>query len=79
MIPCHNEETNIGPLIQRLFELYGNYIHEIVPVDDNSRDGTAALLARYAAQDARIRPIYRKPPNGVGRALADGYSAATGH
>ncbi len=78
VIPCHNEEMNIGPLIDRLLELYGDYIHEIVPVDDNSRDGTAAILARYAAADPRIRPVYRKPPNGVGRALADGYRAATG-
>jgi glycosyltransferase involved in cell wall biosynthesis len=69
---------NIGPMIERLFELYGDYIHEIVPVDDNSRDSTAALLASYAARNPRIRPLYRKPPNGVGRALSDGYSAATG-
>ena len=78
VIPCHNEEMNIGPLIDRLLELYGDYIHEIVPVDDNSRDGTATILARYAAEDPRIRPVYRTPPNGVGRALADGYRAATG-
>ncbi len=78
VIPCHNEEMNIGPLIDRLLELYGDYIHEIVPVDDNSRDGTAPILARYAAADNRVRPVYRKPPNGVGRALGDGYRAATG-
>jgi dolichol-phosphate mannosyltransferase len=78
VIPCHNEDMNIGPLIERLFELYGDYIHEIVPVDDNSRDGTAAVIARYAAADARVRPIYRTPPNGVGRAIAAGYHAATG-
>ena len=78
IIPCHNEEMNIGPLIDRLLELYGDYIHEIIPVDDNSRDATARLLAEYAAGEPRIRPVYRTPPNGVGRALADGYRAATG-
>ena len=78
VIPCHNEEMNIGPLIDQLLELYGDYIHEIVPVDDNSRDATATVIARYAATDPRIRPVYRKPPNGVGRAIADGYRAATG-
>ena len=78
VIPCHNEEMNIGPLIDRLLELYGDYIHEIIPVDDNSRDSTAAILAHYATEDPRIRPVYRTPPNGVGRALADGYRAATG-
>ena len=69
---------NIGPLIDRLLALYGDYIHEIVPVDDNSRDATAAVIARYAAADGRIRPVYREPPNGVGRAIAQGYRATTG-
>ncbi|MFN0115818.1 MAG: glycosyltransferase [Paracoccaceae bacterium] len=78
VVPCHNEEMNIGPLIDRMIELYGDYIHEIIPVDDNSRDGTAEVIARYAARDPRIRPVYRTPPNGVGRAIADGYRAATG-
>src|SRR5690606_33426365 len=40
VIPCHNEEMNIEPLINRLRDLYGEYLHEIIPVDDNSRDGT---------------------------------------
>jgi SAM-dependent methyltransferase len=78
VVPCHNEEMNVGPLIDRLIELYGDYIHEIIPVDDNSRDGTAAVIARHAERDPRIRPVYRKPPNGVGRAITDGYRAATG-
>ena len=78
VIPCHNEEMNIGPLIDRLVELYGDYLHEIIPVDDNSRDSTAAVIARYAAADPRVRPVYRTPPNGVGRAITDGFRAATG-
>jgi len=78
VIPCHNEEMNIGPLIDRLMELYGDYIHEIIPVDDNSRDSTATVIAGYAAQNPRVRPVYRTPPNGVGLAIADGYRAATG-
>jgi dolichol-phosphate mannosyltransferase len=78
VIPCHNEEMNIRPLVTRLLELYGGYIHEIVPVDDNSKDGTRAVLQALAAEDARIRPVFRTPPNGVGRALKDGYRAARG-
>jgi SAM-dependent methyltransferase len=78
VIPCHNEEMNIEPLLDRLIELYGEYLHEIIPVDDNSRDGTAAILARRAAADMRIKPLYRNPPNGVGHAISDGLKAATG-
>ncbi|PSB55569.1 glycosyl transferase family 2, partial [filamentous cyanobacterium CCP1] len=47
-------------------------------VDDNSRDGTREVIARLANEDSLIKPIYRTPPNGVGRALQDGYKAATG-
>ena len=36
------------------------------------------MIARHAERDARIRPLYRTPPNGVGRTIADGYRAATG-
>jgi len=78
VIPCHNEETNIEPLINRLRDHYDDYLHEIIPVDDNSRDSTRAVIERLAADDPRIRPIFRTPPNGVGRALRDGYAAATG-
>ena len=78
VIPCHNEEMNIEPLVDGLRELYGDYLHEIIPVDDNSRDGTADILRRMAAEDSRVRPVFRTPPNGVGRAIADGYRAVTG-
>ena len=78
VIPCYKEEMNIGPLIERLRVFYGDYLHEIIPVDDNSTDNTAEILRRMAADDPRIRPVYRTPPNGVGRAIADGLRAATG-
>jgi dolichol-phosphate mannosyltransferase len=78
VIPCHNEEMNIEPLIARLKTYYGEYLHEIIPVDDNSKDRTAEVVRQLAAGDARIKPVFRTPPNGVGRAIADGYRAATG-
>jgi dolichol-phosphate mannosyltransferase len=78
VIPCHNEEMNIGPLIRRLKDLYGEYLYEIIPVDDNSRDRTADVIRALAASDPSIRPVFRVPPNGVGRAIADGYRAASG-
>ena len=78
VIPCHNEEMNVRRLIDALFEAYDAYIHEIIIVDDNSTDGTAAVVAAAMAADPRVRLIRRGPPNGVGRALRDGYAAATG-
>jgi nucleoside-diphosphate-sugar epimerase/glycosyltransferase involved in cell wall biosynthesis/SAM-dependent methyltransferase len=79
VIPCHNEEMNIIPLVRGLQDHFGPYLHEIIPVDDNSKDNTAAVIAKLAAEEPDlIKPVYRKPPNGVGRAIADGYKAATG-
>jgi dolichol-phosphate mannosyltransferase len=78
VIPCHNEEMNIGPLIRQLLDFYGEYIFEIIPVDDNSSDRTADIIQRLALEDPRIKPIFRNPPNGVGRAISDGLKAAKG-
>jgi hypothetical protein len=78
VVPCHNEEMNIGLLVDRLRALYDAYITEIILVDDNSVDGTAGAMKRLAESDPRVRLISRRPPAGAGRALADGYRAATG-
>jgi SAM-dependent methyltransferase len=78
VVPCHNEEMNVGPLCHCLLKHYDEYIYELVLVDDNSRDGTRAELERLAEHEPRVKPIYRTPPNGVGRALSDGLRAATG-
>jgi glycosyltransferase involved in cell wall biosynthesis len=69
---------NVTPLVGRLTDLYGDYLHEIILVDDNSQDGTAEVLSELAESNPLVKPIFRRPPNGVGRALADGYKAATG-
>jgi dolichol-phosphate mannosyltransferase len=78
VIPCHNEEMNVGPLIERTLDLYGEYVHEIIPVDDSSTDRTREVMAALATQDARVKPLHRSPPNGVGRAISDGLRTATG-
>jgi dolichol-phosphate mannosyltransferase len=78
VIPCHNEEMNIPRLVQGLIGFYGRYIHEIIIVDDNSTDRTAAVTREVMAREPRVRLVERQPPNGVGRALRDGFSAATG-
>ena len=78
VIPCHNEEMNVGPLIEQILVLYGEYVHEIIPVDDSGPDRTREVIAALATKDARIKPLHRSPPNGVGRAISDGLRAATG-
>ena len=78
VIPCRNEEMNVAPLVERILALYGPYIHEIIPVNDGSTDRTGAVMDELAARDARVRPLHRSPPHGVGYAIAAGLRTATG-
>ena len=78
VIPCRNEEKNLRPLLNRLLMYYGAYIHEIIPVNDGSTDRTAEIMTEMAAIDRRIKPVHRRAPYGVGRALVDGFRAVSG-
>jgi dolichol-phosphate mannosyltransferase len=78
VVPCHNEEMNVQPLVEGLLQHYDEYIHEFVLVDDNSTDRTREILERLASVEPRVHPVYRRPPNGVGNALRDGLREASG-
>jgi dolichol-phosphate mannosyltransferase len=78
VIPAHNEEGNVEALVSTLLTLYGDYIGEVVIVNDNSTDGTAAAIERIQLSDSRVKAVHRSRPNGVGRAITDGFRTATG-
>ena len=78
VVPCRNEAATIPHLIAALSENYSAYIHEIILVDDCSDDGTSEVAEELARSDPRVKIVARRPPPGVGRALRDGYAAATG-
>ncbi|HEX2861324.1 MAG TPA: glycosyltransferase [Lacunisphaera sp.] len=78
VIPCRNEDMNIGLLVRALITLYGDYLREIVTVDDGSTDQTRQVMAELAAGDSRVRPLIRVPPHGVGHAIREGLRAAQG-
>ena len=78
VIPCHNEASTVGQLVTALLDAYGDYIHEVVVVDDSSTDETADVVRRLAEQEPRVRLVQRTSNPGVGGALSAGYEAATG-
>ena len=78
VVPCYNEEMNLGPLVEGLLKHYDEYIHEIILVDDNSKDRSRQIMRELAEHEPRVRPLFREPPNGVGRAISDGLKVATG-
>ena len=78
VVPCHNEAATLPKLYAAVKEAYDPYIHEFVVVDDCSDDETAVVARTLAAADPRVKLVERRGDPGVGRALRDGYAAATG-
>jgi uncharacterized protein (TIRG00374 family) len=82
VVPAHNEEENLPMLMDRLVPvLAGNpetEDFELVFVNDNSRDGTGALIDGYAAANPRIKAIHRTGAPGFGNAIKAGFKGATG-
>src|ERR1035438_293829 len=81
VIPAYNEETRLPPTLEavRMYLESSPYPEaEIVVVDDGSRDGTAALVENFAAQDGHIR-LLRNPGNrGKGYSVRHGMLEARG-
>ncbi len=64
VVPVLDEEHRLGRCLEGLIA-HGPTVAEILVVDGGSRDGTRALIARYAARDARVRLIAADPiPSG---------------
>lgn len=80
VIPAYNEEKNLPEVLNSLQgEFRKEQIpYEIVVVNDNSRDGTAAVIEGFMAADACVRTVNRRRPGGIGRAIRAGLEAVTG-
>jgi len=57
VVPCHDEEENVRPLLDRLIPVLERLerAFEIILVDDGSRDRTLSLLRDAHARDARVK------------------------
>lgn len=65
-ITAHNEEANIGHLLQALRNqrLYDVHISEIIVVASGCTDRTEEIVEQYAAQDTRIRLFVQEQREG---------------
>lgn len=72
VVPCYNERANVAPLIARLDAALYGIAWEVVYVDDDSPDGTAAEVRRIAQADPRVRCIRRVGRRGLASAVIEG-------
>ena len=78
VVIAYNEAANIGPALASISQLAGVGAHEIIVVNDGSRDGTAGVVARLAARNPQIRLIDLPANRGRGYARRTGIAAARG-
>ena len=80
VLPCHNEQDNLQPLVTAiraaLDPLQRSY--EILVTDDNSSDGSWALLQKLAKDNSCIRAQRFEKQSGQSAALWAGMKAARG-
>jgi dolichol-phosphate mannosyltransferase len=70
-----NERDNIAPLVDAVRQTLDGVAWEIMFVDDNSRDGTRAEIARVASTEPRVRMIHRVGRRGLSSAFIEGAEA----
>jgi glycosyltransferase involved in cell wall biosynthesis len=78
--PAHDEAENIEGLVDEALRALPAMaeVIEVIAVDDGSRDGTAAIADRLAAQHPGVVRVVHHPVNrGYGAALRSGFAAAT--
>jgi dolichol-phosphate mannosyltransferase len=77
VVPTFSERDNIEPLLMRLMAALNGIEWEVVFVDDDSPDGTAAHIRKFAQADARVRCLQRIGRRGLATAVIEGMLASS--
>ena len=72
VIPTFNERDNLEPLVAGIARALQDIEWEIIIVDDDSPDGTAAAAREYYRRDPRVRSIRRVGRRGLASACIEG-------
>jgi dolichol-phosphate mannosyltransferase len=76
VIPTYNEKDNIILILEELEKVLKSVSHEIIFVDDNSPDGTSAVVKDCMKKSSKIRLIHRIGRKGLAGAVIEGIFAA---
>ncbi len=77
IIPTYNEKENIENIVRYVFSL--NPVFDILIIEDNSPDGTAAIVKELQKEFSNLYLIERKGKLGLGTAYIAGFKWALEH
>jgi len=80
VIPARDEEESLPSTVRAIHEEFTreSVPHEIVVVDDGSRDSTWSVLQGLKAEVPTLVPVQNPGPNGFGRAIIHGLGQIKG-
>lgn len=76
IVPTFNERENVVELLRRLDAVLAGIAYEVIVVDDDSPDGTAATVRDLARADPRVRVLHRVNRRGLSSACIEGMMAS---
>ena len=74
VIPCYNEEGNIGSVLQELIPFCETHFCHLIVVNDGSKDGTAKILEQFESEFFTV--VTHKRNRGYGGAIKSGVISA---
>lgn len=77
IVPTFNERDNVREILDRLERSLQGKAWEVIFVDDDSPDGTAACVREIARQDPRVRCVQRIGRRGLSSACVEGMLASS--
>jgi dolichol-phosphate mannosyltransferase len=77
VIPTYNEAENVPVLVDRVQQALAGIEWELIFVDDDSPDGTAARVRAIGREDRRVRLLQRVGRRGLSSACIEGMLATT--
>lgn len=76
VVPTFKEAPNVAPLLAKLQATLAGVVWQAIFVDDDSPDGTAAVVKAIAARDPRVICLHRIGRRGLAGAVIEGALAS---